>query len=457
MFLLRRLFGGDRLRGPATAEVRRLVAATRFELVPMKGVDEAIEALPEMSSVSVTCSPAKGIPATLDLTARLLDLGHHPVPHISARMVEGPDEVFKLAAWFREHGLRDLFVVAGDADQPHGPYDDGLTFLRDLLDHDHGLDADRRPGVPRRSPAHRRRALAAWRAARQAGADRRGRGRRGSTSTQMCFDPVASLAGCQRSDRTVSTLPIHLGVPGVVDRAKLMRWGRVWESGRRCATCSKNRATGRADARPGRLRPDRPRRAPWRRTPDRSASSASTRSRSTASPTRAMWQRAALLGDRRDRTTADASSSAPASSAPSVALELARSGRSVICVDKGPCAGRRVDQLLGVDHPLQLLDARRRADGVGGGGRVGGVGEPPRRRRPRRDGPFRPHRQPDLLHRRATTAPAIMALWDDIGIPYERFDADRDPRARSRGSTPGATTRRSASTTRRSPTTPTVS
>ena len=165
----------------------------------MKGIDEAIEALPEMSTVSVTCSPAKGIPATLDLTVRLLDLGHHPIPHISARMVEGPDEVFKLAAWFREHGLRDLFVVGGDAEQPHGPYPDGLTFLRDLLAHDHGLA---RIGVPR-IPTVTRSSIAgaSRRAARQAGADHRGRRRRGALDADVLrrrTNPQVAARGTSR-------------------------------------------------------------------------------------------------------------------------------------------------------------------------------------------------------------------------------------------------------------------
>jgi len=241
MFLLNRLFGRDRARGPATAEVRRLVTATRFELVPMKSVDEAIEALPESSTVSVTCSPTKGIPATLDLTTRLLDLGHHPIPHISARMVEGPDEVFKLAAWIREHGLRDLFVVGGDAEQPHGPYADGLAFLRDLLAHDHGLE---RIGVPAYPDGHPfidrsllREALHAKAALiTEAGVI-------AGASTQMCFDARRIRSWLEEERALGVTVPVHLGVPGVVDRTRLMTMGARLGVGTSLRYLSKNRAT----------------------------------------------------------------------------------------------------------------------------------------------------------------------------------------------------------------------
>jgi methylenetetrahydrofolate reductase (NADPH) len=241
MFLLSRLLGRNRAPGSAPAEVRRLVAATRFELVPMKGVDAAIEALPESSSVSVTCSPTKGIPATLELTMRLLDLGHHPIPHISARMVEGPDEVFKLAAWIREHGLHDLFVVGGDAEHPHGPYADGLTFLHDLLAHDHGLQRIGVPAYPDGHPTIDRSVLRDALHAKQALITEAGVA--AGASTQMCFD-ADRIRGWLQVERSQGlTLPIHLGVPGVVDRARLMRMGARLGVGTSLRYLSKNRAS----------------------------------------------------------------------------------------------------------------------------------------------------------------------------------------------------------------------
>ena len=89
--------------------------------------------------MSVTCSPVKGLAATLDLTSRLLDLGHDAVPHLSARLVEDRAHVARLASWIRQHGLPEVFLVAGDAPEPVGAYDSVVPFLRDLLDADPGL------------------------------------------------------------------------------------------------------------------------------------------------------------------------------------------------------------------------------------------------------------------------------------------------------------------------------
>ena len=125
--------GADPASSPA---MRALVSNLHYEIVPMKSIEQAIEDLPPDAHVSVTCSPAKGIAATQDYTLRLLDLGHHAVPHFAARLVEGPDHAVKLAGWLREHGIESLFVIAGDAPEPVGPYEGALPFIRDLLDAD---------------------------------------------------------------------------------------------------------------------------------------------------------------------------------------------------------------------------------------------------------------------------------------------------------------------------------
>jgi len=215
-------------RRPAASEVvnedvRRLVARTRYELVPMKGVDEAIADLAPGAPVSVTCSPVKGIPATLDLTARLLDLGHDVVPHVAARMVESPEHVARLATWLREHGVRELFVIAGDGDHPLDGYPDGLSLLLALLEHDTGLTSvgvpsypDGHPFIDRglvRAALHDKQALLA------------AAGVAGSTTTQMCLDPAQIDAWLTEERNRGLELPVDLGVPGVVDRTKLMTMG----------------------------------------------------------------------------------------------------------------------------------------------------------------------------------------------------------------------------------------
>ena len=125
---------------PAELRYRHdLIRGMHYELVPVNSVDDAIAALPAGTTVSVTCSPVKGIDATLEMTARLRALGHRAVPHLAARMVESPDHVTRIGQWLRTEGVDEIFVVGGDADPPIGPFADALTFLRALLETDPGV------------------------------------------------------------------------------------------------------------------------------------------------------------------------------------------------------------------------------------------------------------------------------------------------------------------------------
>jgi len=189
----------------------------------MKNLESQIGHLPAGASVSVTCSPAKGQQATLDLTARLQDLGHKAVPHISARLVEDAGSVKRIAEFCRRQSVKEVFLVAGDASSPVGPYDGVVAFLRDFLDTDHGVDRIGVTAYPDGhglidSPTlhealHAKQSLLA------------GAGVRGFASTQMCFD-VGKWRTWATAERAAGfTLPLHIGVPGVIDRVKLVTMG----------------------------------------------------------------------------------------------------------------------------------------------------------------------------------------------------------------------------------------
>jgi methylenetetrahydrofolate reductase (NADPH) len=200
-----------------------LIAGARYELIPLKNVEAQLEFVPIGSSVSVTCSPTKGQQATLDLTMKVRDRGYEAVPHISARLTESRERVRELAAWCRDAGVREMFLVAGDAPEPAGPYEGAVDFLRDFLTEDHGLA---KIGVTAYPDGHalidRAVVSKALHAKQKLLADA---GVEGFASTQMCFDVdlfktwlTAERAGGLR-------LPVHLGVPGVIDRTKLLTMG----------------------------------------------------------------------------------------------------------------------------------------------------------------------------------------------------------------------------------------
>jgi methylenetetrahydrofolate reductase (NADPH) len=206
----------------AAAHRRALTKSLTFELIPLKSLADAVDALPEHAEVSVTCSPTKGIEETQRLTEELLSKGYQAIPHIAARMVRDQAHTVELADWCRDLGLTKAFIVGGDAPEP-GDYLGAVEFLADFAPANHGLDTIGVTAYPdghaflsndvlHRALHDKQRILA------DAGVN-------GYCSTQMCFNPDAIAKWLWTEREAGLTLPVHLGISGVVDKAKLLKMG----------------------------------------------------------------------------------------------------------------------------------------------------------------------------------------------------------------------------------------
>lgn len=221
--------------------MRALVENLHYEIVPMKSIDQAILDLPPHANVSVTCSPAKGIATTQDFTVRLLELGHHPIPHFAARLVEGPDHVVELAAWLRKFEIREVFVIAGDAPEPAGPYEGALPFMRALLAENPGVQRMGFSAYPEGHALMEQHVVDAQLHAKQALLEEFGVA--GWASTQMCFDEAKIRTWLVGERAKGFALPVRLGVPGVVDRARLLSMSTRLGIGASLRFLSKNKST----------------------------------------------------------------------------------------------------------------------------------------------------------------------------------------------------------------------
>lgn len=195
------------------AALKRLVGEARYELIPLKSVDAACEALPSGASVTVTASPSHGIEATLELSETLAARGHDVTPHLSAHMIRDQAHLAELLDRARAAGLRRAFVIGGDTKDPGG-FPDALALLR-------AMDACGHPfeeiGVAAYPEGHSEipddvllRSLEDKQPFAQA------------MTTQMCFNPKALVAWLGQARARGITLPLHLGVPGVAELTKLM-------------------------------------------------------------------------------------------------------------------------------------------------------------------------------------------------------------------------------------------
>jgi methylenetetrahydrofolate reductase (NADPH) len=200
----------------------RLIETARYEVIPLKSLRDHIPHLPAGCSVSVTVSPTKGIEPTLELSAELNGAGHHAVPHIAARLVEGREHVEKIAARLNEHGITEIFVVGGDPD-PVGPYSDGLSLMRDLLPLCQTVRTVGYPAYPDHHTIIPDAALDEALLSKQALLGELGF--EAFVSTQMRFNAKTIEQWLVRQRSRGLVVPVHLGVPGAVDRAKLISLG----------------------------------------------------------------------------------------------------------------------------------------------------------------------------------------------------------------------------------------
>jgi len=233
---------------------RRLLEGMTYELIPLKNLADQSEHLPDGATVSVTCSPAKTIDDTLDLCAGYAEKGFTVIPHLAARMVEGEAHVDRIVRRVAEIDIRTVFCIGGDAD-PRGPFTDAAGFLRSFLDRRPEIDGVGIGSYPDGHATIPEQALFDALAEKQEMI--REAGLRGYMATQMCFDPQTIANWLERRRAAGVDLPCHLGVPGAVDRTKLLTISIRLGIGHSARYLKKNKASVIRLLSPGGYNPNR--------------------------------------------------------------------------------------------------------------------------------------------------------------------------------------------------------
>ena len=193
--------------------VALLLTAPRFEIIPVRGIEDRLAGLPAGSRVTVTASPAHGQARTIDVAERLAASGYEVIPHLSAKMTSGRRELAAFIERLAAAGIGEAFVVGGDASPPAGPYHEAGDLLDELAGLDHPFTRIGVGGYPEGHP------LASD--AKLLEALRRKQRHAAYVVTQLCFD-AGVLVEWMRAIRTEGIdLPVVVGLPGVVERRKL--------------------------------------------------------------------------------------------------------------------------------------------------------------------------------------------------------------------------------------------
>jgi methylenetetrahydrofolate reductase (NADPH) len=191
-----------------------MLRRARFEVIPMRSVVEEAACLPSGSIVTVTGSPRKGIDATLDLSEQLTGLGFHIVPHIMSRLVRSNKHLAEILSRLAAAGLDEVFVIGGDVPSPAGPYDSSGALIADMVQME---KRPRRIGIaayPEGHPLISSQALLKALQDKQPHSD--------YMVTQICFDPDIIFRWLSGMREQGISLPVYLGIPGVLKRSKLL-------------------------------------------------------------------------------------------------------------------------------------------------------------------------------------------------------------------------------------------
>jgi methylenetetrahydrofolate reductase (NADPH) len=192
-----------------------MLSSARYEVLPTGSIlDKVLEHVPLRTTVTVTASPAKGIEATVTLAESLARAGYAAVPHLAARMVSGSSELAEISSRLSAAGVRTVFVPGGDQDPPAGDFTSALDLLEALTALGRPFPEVGIAGYPESHPtiSDDLTVQAMWDKRRHAT----------HVVSNLNFDPGSIRTWVDRMRSRGITLPLLLGIPGPIDRTKLL-------------------------------------------------------------------------------------------------------------------------------------------------------------------------------------------------------------------------------------------
>jgi methylenetetrahydrofolate reductase (NADPH) len=187
---------------------------TRFEVLPFGTVLEEAAALDAPLELTVTCSPRHGVDRAVEIAEQLGALGHRVVVHLAARMVRDAGHLDAVLERLPRVGIDDVFLVGGDGTEPIGPYPSAVELLEAVDAH---TLRPRHVGIgayPEGHPLIAAPVLAEALRHKARLAD--------YATTQMCFDAGVLVRWVEGLRAQGIGLPLFIGMPGQVDRRRLL-------------------------------------------------------------------------------------------------------------------------------------------------------------------------------------------------------------------------------------------
>lgn len=201
---------------PSDAATRRrgLARTANIEVIPLRGVAAQLADIPPTTTITVTCSPKFGIGRTVEFTELAARAGYHVVPHVAARQVADRAELRSIVDRLAGAGVRDVYVIGGDAATPTGEFASAGDLLSALATMDHPFPEVGIAGYPEGHPKIADAELLEALRLKQKHAT--------YLVSQLCFDSAVLLGWLRETRRQGITLPLRVGVAAPIDTRKLV-------------------------------------------------------------------------------------------------------------------------------------------------------------------------------------------------------------------------------------------
>ena len=186
-----------------------------MEIIPIPGIEERLGALQPNSHVAVTCSPTKGVDETIELSEKLIAQGFQVIPHIAAKCVSGEKHLETIVKRLDALSIESIFVPGGDRPEPIGEFNNAYDLLKALQKSGHNIKNIGIAAHPEGHPDVNEKILMEALEKKKNLAD--------YIVTQMCFD--ANILGdwLVRINQQGVHLPVWVGLPGAIERGRLLR------------------------------------------------------------------------------------------------------------------------------------------------------------------------------------------------------------------------------------------
>jgi len=186
-----------------------------MEIIPVPGIEESLGALQPNTLLAITCSPTKGVDATIDLSEKLIARGFQVTPHIAAKSVTGEKHLETIVKRLDTLGIESIFVPGGDRPEPIGKFTNAYDLLKALQKYGHNFKKIGIAAHPEGHPDITKEILIEALKKKKDLAD--------YIVTQMCFDAKILCDWLIQINQQGIGLPVWVGLPGAVERGRLLR------------------------------------------------------------------------------------------------------------------------------------------------------------------------------------------------------------------------------------------